>query len=209
MNRLAFASLVCFMLMSSCLLADPIVSIGTFQLPSVDSTQRIPIMVSSASHEHIAGVDLYVQIADGGPVNGGSATAPRIVGLDLTGPGTIFNASNKGAATSFLGQGANNNPPYLIAEADTITASGDLEANGVLAYLSVNTFGAALGSYRVKVQDVGENVASGPWTTDFGISSAAFSDDGWIVVVAEPSTFVSLLLVLGLCLGRRIIRTVF
>jgi hypothetical protein len=203
MNRLLVASGLCFLLTASSALGSSVISIGMQQL-NLDVEQRIPIMVSSNTHETVEGVNLAVQIADGGAANGGTATAPKIMSLDLIGPGTIFNASNTGSAPLYLGTGAQNLPPYLIALADTTTASGNLEANGVLAYLTINTFGAALGSYRVNLQSVGENVTAGPWTSDFaGIPATFPANDGWIVVVPEPTALLLSLAACGVFLCRR------
>jgi len=204
MNRLLVSSGLWFLLTASSVLGSPVISIGTLQLLSIDAEQRIPIMVSSATNETVEGVNLAVQIADGGAANGGMATAPRIISLDLIGTGTIFNASNTGSTPLYLGTGTQNDPPYLIALAETTTKSGNVvEANGVLAYLTINTFGAALGSYRVNLQEVGKNVENGPWTTDFAGTSATFpANDGWIVVVPEPSTLLLLFIACGICLCR-------
>jgi len=172
---------------------------------NMDAEQRIPVMVSSATHERVEGVNLVVQIADGGLPNNGTATAPRITNLDIVGPGAIFNASNTGSWPVYLGVGTQNQPPYLMAMADTESAAGDVEANGVLAWLTVNTAGTTLGSsYRVNLQDVGENVVDGPWTTDFAGTPATFpANDGWIVIVPEPSTLLLLLTACGIFLCRR------
>jgi hypothetical protein len=154
-------------------LGSPLISVDQQYMLNTDAQRRIPILVPSAAHERVEGVNLAVQIGDGGAVNAGSNTAPRITNLDVIGPGTIFNASNTGSTPQYLGTGGN--PPYLIAMADTTTAYGDLDANGVLAYLTVNPSGAAVGSaYQVILQNVGANYTTGPWTSDFGGVAASF-----------------------------------
>src|SRR3972149_3066575 len=194
MTRPLCASLLCFLFFASSAWCSPIISFGTHDISNADLEYLIPILVSSDTHEHIEGLILAVQIADGGLPNSGTATAPQITNLDLIGPGTIFNASNTGCTPEYLGVGPGNDPPYLIAMAETTAASGDLEANGVLAYLTVKPSGAPFGSYRVFLQNVGENVTGGPWTTDFAGTPASFPDnDGWINIVPEPSAFLLLL----------------
>jgi autotransporter-associated beta strand protein len=154
-------------------LGSPLISIDQQYMLNTNAQRQIPVLVSSAAHERVEGVNLVVQIGDGGAVNAGVNTAPQITNLDLVGPGTIFNASNTGSTPQYLGTGGN--PPYLIAMADTTTASGDLDANGVLAWLTVNPSGAAVGStYQVILQNVGANYATGPWTSDFGGAAASF-----------------------------------
>src|SRR3989304_6203921 len=154
---------------------SPLISAGRHYMLNTNQQRLIPIMVSSAS-EDVEGLILAVQIGDGGVVNSGSNTAPQIVDLDITGPGTIFNASNTGSSLQYLGN--------LIAMDETTTASGDLEANGILAWLTVNPNGAALGSYHIEFQNVGENVDGGPWTTDFaGVLASFNSSNDWIEII--------------------------
>ena len=51
------------------------------------------------------GIDFYVQIGDGGAVNGGMNTAPTITALDITGPGTIFHGRYTGVTADADGRG--------------------------------------------------------------------------------------------------------
>jgi fibronectin-binding autotransporter adhesin len=173
MNRRIYGYGLWFLMAVSPALASPLISVDQQYMLNTNAQRRIPILVSSAAHERVEGLNLAVQIGDGGTVNLGSNTTPQITGLDLIGPGTIFNASNTGSTPLYLGTGGN--PPFLIAMADTTTASGDLDANGVLAWLTVNPSGAAVGSaYQVILQNVGANYVSGPWTSDFGGVAASF-----------------------------------
>jgi hypothetical protein len=163
-------------------LGSPVISVGTHYMLNTDMERRIPILVSSATQEHVEGLNFAVQIGDGGPVNGGVNTSPRITNLDIIGPGTIFNASNTGATPLYVGSGGD--PPYLIALAETTTVPvEDVEANGVLAWLTVNPQNAALGSYPVSLQNVGQNVENGNWTTNFGGTPASFSGSSSIAII--------------------------
>jgi hypothetical protein len=180
--------------------AAPVISIGTQYLSNTDVDQRIPIMVSSATNDRIEAIYLAVQIGDGGVLNGGVNTIPRITDLDIIGPGTIFNASNMGSNPQYLG-----NQPHLIALDETVTLSGDLEANGILAWLTLNAYGATLGSsYKISLQNVGANIQNGPWATDLITTSVSFApNDGWITIVPEPSTGIMLIIASMVCLCRR------
>jgi hypothetical protein len=194
-----------FLFTASSVLGSPIISIGTYYVSNTDTDYRIPIMVSTTSNERVEGVNLAVQIADGGTPNGGTATSPTIKDLDIVGTGTIFNASNTGCTPLYQGVGTENEAPYLLAMASTTVESGSLEANGILAYLTIDASGAALGSYKLSLQEIGENLDGGPWSTDFCGISAAIMDDGWIVVVPEPSVLMLLsVAIVVLFIGRRL-----
>jgi hypothetical protein len=195
MNRSIFGYGLWLVLAVSPALGSPLISIDEQYMLNTDAQRRIPILVSSPTHERVEGVNLAVQIGDGGAVNGGANTAPRIINLDLIGPGTIFNASNTGSTPQYVS--LSGNPPYLIATADTTTITtvppppvpNDLEANGVLAWLTVNPAGATVGSaYQVKLQNVGANDVDGPWNTDFTTVSAAFSPIASIHIVNLHTT---------------------
>ena len=173
---LAYCSL--FLLTVSPVLAGPFISAGTHYMLNSNVTRKIPITVSSFPAERIEAVYLAVQIGDGGSVNGGANATPRITNLDIIGPGTIFDASNLGCTPQYLGT------PSLIALAETATAAGDLEANGVLAYLTVNPNGAPLGSYAIGLRNVGANVPDGPWNTELFMPTASISGGDSIQIVA-------------------------
>jgi hypothetical protein len=134
----------------------------------------------------VQGVNLFVQIGDGGLVNGGTLTTPSITNLDVVGGGTIFNSSNTGTGNTPLYVSESDQPPYMMAMAETSAPRGSgVEANGVLGWLTVNPDGAALGAYRVNLQDVGGNLADTPFTTDFAGTPASFpANDGWIQIVS-------------------------
>jgi autotransporter-associated beta strand protein len=168
-----------FILTVSPALGSPLISIQDQYMLNTNAQRLIPILVSSSTNELVDGVNLDVQIGDGGSVNGGTNTAPRITNLDIIGPGTIFYGNNTGTGTLadgtplpvYIGSGGNN----LIAGTATTTDSGTVNANGVLAWLSVNPSGAAVGSaYQVILQNVGANYTTGPWTSDFADVSASF-----------------------------------
>ena len=179
MNTRIFGYGLWLLLAVSPALGSPLISVSDQYMLNTNALRQIPILVSSSPAEQVAGVDLAVQIGDGGTINGGVNTAPRITNLDVVGPGTIFHGNNTGTGTLadgtplpvYLGSAGNN----LIAATATTTNSGTVGANGVLAYLTVNPSGAAVGSaYQVILQNVGANYATGPWTSDFGDTAASF-----------------------------------
>jgi hypothetical protein len=187
MNKSIIGFGLCLVLAVSSALGSPLISISEQYMLNTDAQRQIPIMVSSATLERVEGVNLAVQIGDGGAINGGVNTVPRITNLDLIGSGTIFNASNTGSTPQYVG--SLGNPPYLIATADTTTTSGTLEANGVLARLTVNPAGATVGStYQIALQNVGANDSDGPWNTDFTTVSASFSPTAYIHIVSLHTT---------------------
>ncbi len=177
MTRSFFASLILGVLSVASAFGAPVISIGTQYMLNTSQTRRIPIYISTSSNEKIEGVNLYVQVGDGGAANGGTDATPAIVSLDVVGSGTVFNASNTGCDPFYLD---------LMAAASTTTASGSVSANGVLAYLTVNPNGATVGSsYRISLQNVGANVDGGPFDTDLaGVSASFVEEDGWIQVVS-------------------------
>jgi fibronectin-binding autotransporter adhesin len=179
MNRRIFGYGLWLLVAVSPALGSPLISVSDQYMLNTNAQRQIPILVSSSPAEQVQGVDLAVQIGDGGTVNLGTNTAPRITNLDVVGPGTIFYGNNTGTGTLddgtplpvYLGSSGNN----LIAATQTTTSSGAIGANGVLAYLTVNPSGAAIGSaYQVIMQNVGANYATGPWTSDFGSTAASF-----------------------------------
>lgn len=163
--------------------AAPLVSVGTQYMLNTNQPRRIPIMVSSAG-ESVQGINLYVQVGDGGVINGGTMVAPNITNLDVIGPGTIFNASNSGTGNTPLYLGAANQSPYLIATAQT-SSDAAVAANGVLAWLTVNPVGATPGQiYSVSLQNVGGNTDAGASTTDFAGVAASFAPSDAIQIVS-------------------------
>jgi hypothetical protein len=179
MNRRILGYGLWLLLTVSPALGSPLVGIDQQYMLNTNALRQFPILVSSSPAEQVAGVDLAVQIGDGGAVNGGVNTAPRITNLDVIGPGTIFYGNNTGTGTLddgtplpvYLGSAGNN----LLAATATTTYSDTVSANGVLAWLSVNPSGAAVGSaYQVILRNVAANYATGPWTSDFGDVAASF-----------------------------------
>jgi len=102
--------------------------------------QEVDIQVTGTPDDLIQGLDLYVQIADGGPeaVPMGFATigvdAPAITGADLL-SGTIFQANH--AADGVVSRTV----VPQIWEAGIATEEGEVRAHGLLATLTFDTTG--------------------------------------------------------------------
>ncbi|NLE37200.1 MAG: hypothetical protein GX621_04165, partial [Pirellulaceae bacterium] len=101
-----------------------------------DETRTIAIQVTGG--DLIEGLDLYVQIGDGGEYNGGTDTTPVIVGVDIVGPGTIFEPSNDGQMDDLVALGC-------WAGTFTLMASPLVPAEGVLGFLSLDATGTQPG----------------------------------------------------------------
>ena len=72
--------------------AAPVIDVGTHYLLPNDM-RTIPIAVSGG--DPVQGLDFFVQVADGGAINGGTATTPAITGIDIIGPGTLFSKATR------------------------------------------------------------------------------------------------------------------
>src|SRR5688572_27391250 len=97
--------------------------------------QQVQIHVSGG--EAVSGIDLFVQVGDGGTTVGGDDTGPEITNLDLV-TGTIFAANHTDVFTD---------PAPLIWGATTTTTTGTVAANGILATLTIDTTGITTGQF--------------------------------------------------------------
>lgn len=178
---LAFAAMLS---LAGSALAQPVINVGTHQLQADTADQLIHIYVSGG--DAVEALNFSAQIADGGSAGGGTDDGPVFTGLDLV-DGTIFAPNN-------LGQfGDSLNPQLAIAS--TITSSGTVSADGLLATLTVDTTGVWSGTYALKLSDTLNG------TTDFGDVHPLITD-GMIQVVPEPASL-ALLTIGGLAMLRR------
>jgi hypothetical protein len=129
--------------------ALPIISLSDWWLPSNVPGQVLPIPIADdgqgtpipgAPPGQIAAVELNLFIDFGGPI---------ITNIDLIGPGTIFNGNN-------IGQ-TNLSDPYAVPghqpSAFTQTITGFVSANGILAYVTVDTTGVKKGFYNFSLSN--------------------------------------------------------
>lgn len=169
--------------------------IGTYQLWPDTSDQAIKIFVSGG--QSVQGLNLNLQVADGGPEAGGSIDGPTIQSVDIF-TGTIFDANNTG-----LGSGNGVLAPQ-VAFYSTTTQSGTVSAEGLLATVWIDTTGFFDGSFDLVLSDTVNN------PTNFGSTDPDLTPtivDGQITIVPEPATMLSLGLGgLALAMGRRHVR---
>ena len=84
------AALAWLLLAAPCF-GTAVISVGDYVLQANQAAQPVQIFVSGG--EQVQGLNLYVQVADGGAFAGGTATGPTISSVDIL-TGTIFATSN-------------------------------------------------------------------------------------------------------------------
>ena len=124
--------------------------------------QQVQIQVTGG--EAVSGIDLFVQVGDGGTTVGGDDTGPKITQLDLV-TGTIFAANHTDVFTD---------PAPLIWGATTTTTSGTVAASGLLATLTIDTTGITTGQFDLLLNPP----ATGP---------TAFADTGIVTNLTNGS----------------------
>jgi len=113
--------------------AELTIDIGHHVLRPNTPDQVIPIRVTGG--QPVQGVVFNIQLTDGYPdVPGSSIDGPNITAVDLVGPGTVF------------GQVANTGHNFVetreqIWVVGTATSNGAVDADGVLAYVTIDTTG--------------------------------------------------------------------
>jgi autotransporter-associated beta strand protein len=168
-------------------LAVPVIDGGIhYLLP--DDQRTIPITVRG--DDLVEGIDFYLQLDDGGVVNGGTATSPKITAIDLIGPGTLFSQSNTGSQATHL---PDSGGTYLIW-ADWITtqpSDSPLSATGTLAYITLDTTGASASDvpYTLSFDNVAANYAPPGFDTDFADLAATIHSGSIIVTELRDLTW--------------------
>ncbi len=147
------------------------IEVGTHVLEPNTPGQTIPIYVSGGWP--VQGLNFNVQIADGGPLAGGTLLAPVITGVDIL-TATVFAASNTGIRTD-ADDAAGDDPVPQHAYRGTTTAAGMVNADGLLATVTIDTTGFERGSWSLTLS----NTING--ATDFAGQAAAVVD-GLIVL---------------------------
>ena len=186
MPKATLSSLAIFALVASPSWASLTIVVGDHELQADQANQPIEVFVSGG--DPVQGLNCRVQVADGGPEAGGSANGPRIQDLDIL-SGTIFQGNNTGTGDV---DGPHPDAWPLGEIRSTITVSGTVAAQGLLATITMDTTGFYLGTWPLILSDTRD----GP--TDFPGLPAPAITDGTITIrgeqpppiIPEPSTFV-------------------
>jgi len=191
---LALLAGVCFLTVD--LLASPIITVGTVEAEP-GTTKTFSIWVTGGGW--VQGIDLYIQIADGGPANNGFGNKPIITCVDIVGAGTVFSASNTGQANAFT-----SDLLWAVSTTTDTDTTDYLDASGVLAFVTVDTAGTAIGeSYPLLLSGVAKGVFGDPGVNTAFAGVPAAITNGQINIVPEPATLSLLGLALAGIVARR------
>jgi hypothetical protein len=152
--------------------------------PLLPNKANQTIQISVTEGDAVQGLNLYLQIADGGTLAGGSVNGPTITSVDIL-SNTIFSDNNTGV----------RNPGSLpqVAARVTTTSAGTVNAEGLLATLTIDTTGFTDGSWSLNLNDT----LNGP--TDFaGVPVVTYDGSIFIAEVPEPMSLLPLAMVVGL-----------
>jgi len=136
------------------------INVGNHVLAPNLSGQTVQILVTNSSpggQFPISGADVNVEVSDGGPANGGTV-GPQLTSADLV-TGTIFAANNNGQQ--------NITNQSQVYEGAITTSSGTVNANGLLASLTLDTTSISPGIYSLKLANFKNAAVNGD--TDLGI----------------------------------------
>jgi len=138
------------------------------------ANQKIEIFVTGT--EQVSGMNFNLQVADGGTAVGGSVVGPKITGVDLISDSRmVFYGNNT--------QPTDPGSSVQLAIRTVTTASGTVTANGLVAIVTLDTTGIALGTYSLKLG------ATANGSTDF-VGVAIAITEGTLVVESRPSKIV-------------------
>jgi hypothetical protein len=149
--------------------ATPTIVVGNHVLLPNKSGQNVAVPVTGG--DQVMGANVNVQVADGGPPNGGTIVGPAITGLDLI-TNTIFTPNNDGQQTAPPDQLT----PQAWNASVVTTGSGSVAASGTLATATFDTTGIAPGAYALRLA----NTLNGD--TDFGGVAANLTNGNLVVV---------------------------
>ncbi len=126
--------------------AAPQILVGSHQIVAGEADQVIPLYVTGG--QLVQGLDLYIELGDGGGANGGTDTIPVISDVDIIGPGTLFNQSNTGQSDTFT-----SDLLWAISVTTNEGVMDEIAADGLLAYVTIDAAGTAAGeSYSLALK---------------------------------------------------------
>ncbi len=175
--------------------AAVIIDVGDHNLVPQTPGQQFSILVSGG--DPVEGVDLLLQMGDGGSVLGGvDGSAPRITGVTLIAGNMVFSSSNTGDVFP--------DPPtdmfWQISTTTDVPAASTVPAQGVLALVTVDTTGFRGGGvFTLKAGDI--QASGGTFDSTFAGVPATINN-GTITIVPEPGG-VTIAGMAGLLLLRR------
>jgi hypothetical protein len=179
MQRRVFLILAAFLTLPAMAQAAVTVTVGNHNLVPETAGQIVDILIAATEGEGLNSMDLSLienNLVAGGPV---------ITAIDLVSAATIWGAS---PSTQFGGV----DPPTSTEIFNSVavnSTSTDVSANGILARLTVDTTGTAVGSYALEINR--QDGSIGP-TTMFAVGGEIFPTyiNGSLNVVPEPSSIV-------------------
>ena len=183
MRRTTLFYVVLFLATSTTAAAMPIINVGNHDfLPGEIRT----ITLSATGGDAVQGMNLYIQVDDGGVPNGGAATMPKITAVDIIGSGTLFDGNNTGQTDVFASD--------LLWAASVTTDSETVPASGTLALVTIDTAGTAPGEvYSLLLKETAVGIFGAPGVdTDFAGLPASITN-GSLTIVPEPNTLSILL----------------
>lgn len=159
------------------------ITLGDITIEAGKAMQVVPVLVSGG--DLVAGLNFNLQVDDGN-------FGPRILDVDIVGPGTIFGGNN-------VGQSGGGSLLPGIFEAITVTQSDTVVADGVLAFVIFETLGLSSGTYLLTA-----NTRNGPAELlNEMLANVLTVTDGRLILVTEPASRLSLMLgFLGLLILR-------
>lgn len=164
------------------------IEVGHHTLMPDQPGQVVDILVTGA--EAVQGLNLYVQLGDGGLINGGVDDAPIITNVDVVGAGTVFNESNTGQVDAL-----SSGKLWGVSVTTDRSTKPTVNAAGVLAHLTFDTTGAALGQ-TIPLILTGVAASQFPPTgidTDFAGVLATIQNGSITIPIPEPVTAVVVL----------------
>jgi hypothetical protein len=184
---LAVLVMACFLTASGW--ASPLIDVGTIEAqPNTTKT----FTISATGGGSVQGLDLYIQIGDGGTANSGVGTKPIITSVDIVGVGTLFNTSNTGQQNAFT-----SDLLWAVSTTTDTNRADYLDASGIIAYVTIDTTGTAIGeSYPLLLSGVATEIFGGPGVDTGFAGVPALITNGTINITPEPAT----LSMLGLAL---------